>query len=188
VAPGVKGTIEQQALDDIILNVFPISFEFRISATGSSASDTHWNNWFRQRPSAIYNNPYFCPAFSPKLPDGVVEGQGYTDYAPNIFTHGGGIGGCCPQLSTRRSDIKHPSKVALYTDAAGAGGAVVVNASYNNVMPRHAKGTRANIICMDGHIESCRWTVSSLSSVDIAMQPVASASSGIGTYKVYFWP
>jgi prepilin-type N-terminal cleavage/methylation domain-containing protein len=183
LGPGVNGTIEEQALDDyFVKNPFPITFEYRQSATGGFGTDVYWNNWFRARPKAIYDNPFFCPATGP-----FETVCGFADYAPNIYT--GGAGG---QLATRRSEISHPSKTAMYLDTTGGSscgeGIVLGNASWNSAMPRHARYTRVNVICVDGHVESCRWGWSGVTSEDMTMAPGYSASNGAGNFKVYFAP
>lgn len=73
----------------------------------------------------------------------------------NFFNFSSGI-------QSFRSQISKPSRVTLFAD-----GAYVPrhgNASYYSFAPCHQNRTKFNAVCVDGHVESCRWDFDLLDS------------------------
>jgi len=175
----VNGTIEELSRGDGVRNPYPIRYEIRnfppVAATQS----------FRTK--AIYDNPFYCPSSYGDLWYGPTSGLGlWTDYGINLQIGGLAIPGW---YGARRSEIRCPDKTVLFADGYYTSGYLFGNASYNNISPRHKGRTRANVVCVDGHVESIRLTLPpNFSSPDLDASFNLSACSGTGNYKVYVVP
>src|ERR1051326_7049993 len=116
----------------------------------------------RYRRKAIYNHPFFCPSTVGDYADGttytvVAATALWADYGMN-FAAAGAPAWNSPFVKTRRSDFKCPVRTLLPADAY-YNGFGFGNASRYAISPRHAGGTRANVAMVDGHVESCRWSI-----------------------------
>lgn len=180
----VSGSIEEHALGDGVRNPYPIRYEIRdfppIAAQQS----------FRTTP--IYNNPFYCPSSYGDLWYGPTSGLGFwTDYGMNLQVGGLGVAG---SPGYRRSRIRCPDKTILFADGYYTSGYLFGSASYNNISPRHKGRTRANVVCVDGHVETVRLTLPpAFGSPDMDTawsfgNYGNTACSGIGNYKVYIMP
>ena len=155
------------------------------------------------RRSPAYGHPLLCPATTadPWNWDpysGSAHGSGWrTDYAQNDFVTD------CTWASRwyvtgRRIDaIPQPAITALYADSENNNGWLGFGIYYC-ISPRHKNHTRANVVCVDGHVESLRvpWPTSYLyynpSSSELGnLHPstiVTGASWDGPNFKVYMYP
>ena len=181
--PGVKGTIDDLSLADLTLNPPGIFMDFRnVNPFASTV---------RYQRKAIYNNPFFCPATVGEYADGTslsviaINACCWSDYGMN-FAAAGAPRWNSTFLKTRRSDFKAPDRTILLADAY-FNGFGFGNASRYAISPRHGGRTRTNVALVDGHIESCRWSVvwGNVSYQDIS---ISSASSGPSGFKAYLSP
>jgi prepilin-type N-terminal cleavage/methylation domain-containing protein/prepilin-type processing-associated H-X9-DG protein len=175
----VNGTIEELALGDVTLNPYPIRYEIR------NFPPIYAQQSFRT--IAIYNNPFFCPSSYGDLWYGPTSGLGlWSDYGINLRVGGLAVPGW---PGAKRSEIRCPDKTVLFADGYYTSGYLFGNASYNNISPRHKGRTRANVVCVDGHVESARLTLPpAFASSDLDTSFNLSACSGIGNYKLYIVP
>jgi prepilin-type N-terminal cleavage/methylation domain-containing protein/prepilin-type processing-associated H-X9-DG protein len=183
----VHGTIEQRALSDFNLNPYPISFEFR------NAGETAAQGFYRSK--SIYNNPFFCPAtFGPwnTFLGACANAGSWSDYGMTTY-----VGGS-PYLAypwnippPRRASIKYPHLVALFGDCFGQ-----LSISYSSwPSARHQNLTRANMVMVDGHVESLRWQYifSNTEAQDICLDSVTywmdiNTSGANRNFKAYLAP
>jgi len=188
--PGIHGTLESRSLYDAALN--PIDMSIEIRAVGEH------NAQALNRTKPIYNNPFCCPStkgvFSGSNPYCATQGGWiYVDYGLNAVV----AGSSNPLFPGRkRAEISHPARTLFLADCFGNNWPL--NPFYLpwHIAPRHGGGTRANVMLMDGHVESCRWPIYSLifgndsSNSDIAYgwAPPHPASGDSGNYKACVWP
>jgi len=182
----VNGSLEQLSMGDFALNPVPMRYEIR-----SAYFPVDLQGQFRDR--AVMNNPFHCPAtygandgpYGPSRNLGLVG-----DYGMNLQVGGLGIPGW---EGMRRSSIVCPTRVALFADGYHYSGFLFGNASYNNICPRHTKRTRANVVLVDGHVESVRLSQGPFTSPDLDTSGCTAtmgypACSGTGNFKVYINP
>jgi prepilin-type N-terminal cleavage/methylation domain-containing protein len=172
----VNGSIEGRALMNFTDNPFPIAMEFRNAGEICSLG--------MNRSKAIYNNPFFCP--STTGPYGTFIGASansgvWTDYGMSLLTGGAPFFGT-DYIGPARSNIKYPSQTLLFCD--GFGQPSIQYSGWPSA--RHVAKTRFNAVCVDNHVESCRY------HYDFAGNPsdqdiyYGSATYGIETAKVNF--
>jgi prepilin-type processing-associated H-X9-DG protein/prepilin-type N-terminal cleavage/methylation domain-containing protein len=192
--PGIKGTIEQLSLADTTLNPIGMSMEIR------NGGETAAQGINRTKP--IYGNPFCCPSTKGPYDGSNLYGAAaqwgtWTDYGLNAAAVGAPNWGAPSPLfpKKKRSDIVAPTRTLLMADSAWAN--QPLNPFYlpgQTISARHGGGKRANVLLMDGHVESCRWasTWPDSSESDIAFDWISSpphtASAGGGGYKAYVWP
>jgi len=119
-----------------------------------------YDNVRYNRANPIYKNPFFCPA--------TIGGYGSSPYSVNAGNYQWGDYGMnvgatgsaylplpMPAYWNRvhRDQIRNHNRLMLFSDQAGA-----YNLFYNSLSPsaRHFNFTRSNVVCMDGHVASCR--------------------------------
>ncbi len=174
----VRGTIEARSLQDTTLNP-EMANEIR------GFTDIYAQGLNRTRPA--FNNVFECPSTFgpiPTLYGPVAAGTGiFVDYTMNA-----NVGGFPPSsggawLPAKRGVIPRPAITPLLLDGFGWV-AIIGNGSYYSISPRHQKLSRANVLLVDGHVESCRWQMiyADVSSQDIS---VSAASSGPAGFKAY---
>jgi prepilin-type N-terminal cleavage/methylation domain-containing protein/prepilin-type processing-associated H-X9-DG protein len=111
------------------------------------------------RTGAIYSHPLFCPATSgnPYTADYAYSGSGNngygTDYAMNTLASGGSR--LNYRVTHRLGGYPQPSMSALFADAETWDGWIGFW-PYYRISPRHKDRTRANVACIDGHVESLK--------------------------------
>jgi len=108
------------------------------------------------RRGAVYSHPLLCPATTGNPWNGdPYSGSGYgTDYGMNAAAAGCtavGFGIVPWKLGT----YPRPERVALFADAEGNDGYLGFWPAYS-ISPRHKNRTRANVACVDGHVETLR--------------------------------
>ena len=144
----------------------------------------------RNRTRSITYNEIFCPAtfgpydssnnFGPCASDGL-----WMDYGVNGLVVG--APNWVDELpKKRRTEIVAPQRTILFADATYDGFAFF-NPSYYRISGRHDQRTKANVVLIDGHVESARWQ---RSFADIPEQDISfnqSAWTGTG-YSVYVVP
>lgn len=86
-----------------------------------------------------------------------------------------------------RGAIPKPDLTAIFADTWA--NFIFGNASYYPISARHAGRSRANVVCVDGHVESCRWINSfwDTSAQDISFVTGANTDGG-GKFKVHVPP
>jgi prepilin-type processing-associated H-X9-DG protein len=108
----------------------------------------------RARPA--YGYPLLCPATTGNpwnwdAYSGCGGFGGYpTDYALSQYV----VGGYFSHGPYRIQQIPQPSFTALFADSETNDG--WVGFYYSHISPRHKNHTRANIVCVDGHVEAFR--------------------------------
>lgn len=192
--PGVRGTIEQLSLSDFTANPSDMANEIR--NTGQAAAQG------MNRTKAVYNNVFCCPSTK-----GIYDGANlygaaaqwgtWTDYGLNAAATGSPNWGAPPPLfpKKKRGELAAPSRTMLMADSAWAN--QPLNPFYlpgQSISARHGRGTRANVVLVDGHVESCRWastwpdSPASDIAYDWVSSPAHNATVAGGGYKVYLWP
>jgi len=178
----------------------PISKYLKVPPVPSSLFGTPTTG----RRGAAYGHPLLCPATTgnPWNGDwfsGSAHGSGWrTDYAQNDF-----VTDCtwAPRwYVTGRPvhSIPQPTITALYADAETHDGWLGFGLYYR-ISPRHRNHTRANIVCVDGHVESLKfmhptwygpwWTTATSELGNLHPSTVATGASYDGEgYKVYMYP
>ena len=142
------GSVESQRLA-----VGPaVSMEFRNGYIDSVVGDVGAQG--ANRTKAIYGNPFFCPAtFGPfNTVIGSCANFGvWTDYGMSLYT-GGAPGFGASYIGPKRGTIKYPGRTMLFSDCYGQ--PTVTYSGWPST--RHSGFTRANVVLVDGHVESCR--------------------------------
>jgi len=151
------------------------------------------------RSGPIYNHPMLCPAtFGDPYAFGPYSGSGQfgyiTDYAMNDRVAGGSriIGGSPSSIGRNLGSIPQPAMTALFADASTWNG--WLGFAYYYLSPRHKGRTRANVACVDGHVETLRvpfptghWSAYSLATSEVGNNIIVSGGSWDGPgYKVYY--
>jgi len=110
------------------------------------------------RRGPIYSHPLLCPATTgnPWIGD-PYSGSGYgSDYGMNSAAVGctaAGFG----LVPWKLGIYPKPEMTALFADAEGNDGYLGFWPAYS-ITPRHKNRTRANVACVDGHVETLRVT------------------------------
>src|SRR5262245_55642050 len=116
---------------------------------------------FVPRTGAVYKYPLLCPATSGNPysadPYSGSAWAGYaTDYAMNHHVAGGSRlqPGVYWALGRKLSKIPQPHMTARLADSENLNG--WLGFAYYTISPRHKNRTRANVVCVDGHVESLK--------------------------------
>jgi len=151
-----------------------------------------------------YRYPLLCPATSGRTsawdPYCGSAWAGYaTDYAMNHHVAGGSrllTGGLYWAIGRKLSKIPMPHMTALLADSETYNG--WLGFAYYTISPRHKSRTRANVVCVDGHVESLKvpwptwYTDYNLSTAELGVihpSTAATSSSWEGPgFKVYMHP
>lgn len=142
---------------------------------------------------AIYGHPLLCPATTgdPWAGDaysGSAGSNGYaTDYAQDDFVTGCSWTAFWYAPARPVHSIPQPAITALYGDAELHDGWLGFGIYYK-ITPRHRNRTRANIVCVDGHVETLKvpWP-SELGNLHPSTLVTGASWDGEG-YKVYMYP
>lgn len=184
---GVKGSINSCSLTDYTLNPYPLTYEIRNAGALAAL--------YQNRTRAIYNNPFFCPATSGKYEyqygyNGFGNNGVWCDYAMNAYVGGyvTAAGEPIPYWKKiKRTSIPRPDKTALFADSWVS--FIYGNASHYNFSARHSGRSRANVVCVDGHVESVRWRNYFWNTSDQDVSFVTGAATpGSTSFKVYVPP
>jgi prepilin-type N-terminal cleavage/methylation domain-containing protein len=155
------------------------------------------------RRGAAYGHPLLCPATSGNPYEwdpysGSTGWNGYaTDYALNDAVADRSRAPVWWIVGRPVHGIPHPSITALFADIETNDGWLGFTAYYR-ISPRHRNRTRANVICVDGHVESLKvpWpthylyynrSTSELGNLHPSTLVTGSPWDGDG-YKVYMYP
>jgi prepilin-type processing-associated H-X9-DG protein len=85
-----------------------------------------------------------------------------------------------------RSAIPRPFITAMFADSWV--NFIYGNASYYAISARHSGRTRANVVCVDGHVESCRWINYFWDTNDQDISFVTGADTAGAKFKVHVPP
>ena len=177
-------SIESLPLTNTTLYPIPISCEIRWNNTSKTLN-------FKNRTSAIRDNPFFCPATRGPctgyyIANNVIGGSicGFTGPDSTDYGLNEALTGCNTPPVMRATDVKNPSLIILLSDAYadlrignGKGSGTFAHA----FSPRHRVLTAANAVYVDGHTETLNWDVS-LSAGDINYLNTPSAKPGSRAY------
>jgi prepilin-type N-terminal cleavage/methylation domain-containing protein/prepilin-type processing-associated H-X9-DG protein len=187
---GVKGDYSNCALTNYTINPYPMTFEIRNAGALAAL--------YQDRTRPVYNNPFFCPSTAGKYEyqygyNGFGNAGIWCDYAMNAYVGGWAYNDANgnPQIpywrKITRTSIRKPHITALFADSWV--NFIFGNASYYAISARHAGRSRANVVCVDGHVESARWHnyFWDANSQDISFVTGADTSGG-GNFKVHVPP
>jgi len=119
--------------------------------------------WMNPRTSPGSQYPLLCPAAAnPGLPGGSggyytgFDGNNYaTDYSTNGRVTGATRNGT-PIIGYKLSSVSKPAITALIADSEEGTFGVPQGFVTYSISPRHRNRTRANVACVDGHVESLK--------------------------------
>ncbi len=146
---GVKGTVEQKALDDGALNPFPMANEIRYLGAPITTLGYY-------RTKAFYGNLFFCPSargtYSVDVTASTGVGGVFTDY------------GICGAIAGQENDVVFPG--CTRGEIPNPGSTMLIADTFlvsrftwkeQDLSPRHKGLKRINAVFVDGHCQSLRW-------------------------------